>query len=75
MTSNFPPTDAGIPKSVKQRKNDWMNEAISVPAKGRKIVIIKVETRLSPMILETIMNFLSIYPIVLWISKKDTGSV
>lgn len=47
-----------------------MNEAISVPAKGRKIVIIKVETRLSPMILETIMNFLSIYPIVLWISKK-----
>ena len=52
-----------------------MNEAISVPAKGRKIVIIKVETRLSPMILETIMNFLSIYPIVLWISRKDTGSV
>ena len=53
-----------------------MNEAISVPdRKGRKIVIIKVETRLSPMILETIMNFLSIYPIVLWISRKDTGSV
>ena len=52
-----------------------MNEAISVPAKGRKIVIIKVETRLSPMILETIMNFLSIYPIGYGSAEKTLGSV
>ena len=75
MTSYFPPTDAGIPKSVKQRKNAWINDAAKVPISGLKIVIINVENALSPINLDTTMNFLSMYPIVLLISMNEIGRV
>ena len=55
-----PPMDTGIPKSVKLRKNDKMNAAIRVPKSGRTLVIHKVRSGLSPIILDTVIKFLSI---------------
>ena len=61
----LPPTDAGIPKSVKLRKNDWIIDVASVPHNGLNTEILKFEKALSPISLDTSPNFLSIYPIVL----------
>ncbi len=58
-TSNLPPTDAGIPKSVKHKKNHCITEQVNVPAKGLNIVIHSVFSLLSPITLDTIINFLS----------------
>ena len=38
-TSYWPPTEAGIPKSVNARKKDWIKEAARVPVRGRSTVI------------------------------------
>ena len=64
-TSYCPPTEVGIPKSVKARKKHWTKEAARVPVRGRSRVIQNVFRGLSPIILDTIMYFLSIYPMVL----------
>ena len=74
-TSYRPPTDAGMPKSVKLRKNAWMNAPASVPSSGRRTPIQKVDSAPSPITLETVSVFLSMYPIVLWISRNATGTV
>ena len=60
ITSKSPPTEAGIPKSVKHRKKVCIKEAARVPKSGLKIVILKVRSGESPMMRDTIMNFLSI---------------
>ena len=64
-----------MPKSVKQRKKDWINAPASVPSSGRRMAIQKVDRWPSPMALETTNVFLSTYPMVLWISRKATGTV
>ena len=75
MTSYRPPTEAGMPKSVKQRKKDCRNAPASVPSSGRSTAMRKVASGLSPISLETVMVFLSMKPIVLWMSRKATGTV
>ena len=60
ITSNFPPTEAGMPKSVKLKKKHCMKETTKVPIKGLNIVSRKVISGLSPITFETIENFLSI---------------
>mgnify|MGYP007121800496 CR=1 FL=1 len=66
--------EAGMPKSVKHRKKDWMKAPAKSPAgtedgdpEGGQVP--------SPMALETTRVFLSTYPMVLWISRKATGTV
>ena len=65
ITSYPPPTDAGIPKSVKHRKNAWINAPARVPKSGLRTAIQKVDSVLSPITLETISVFLSTKSIVL----------
>ena len=64
-----------MPKSVKHRKKDWMKAPAKVPSRGRRMAIQKVDRVPSPMALETTRVFLSTYPMVLWISRKATGTV
>lgn len=52
-----------------------MKDAIKVPVSGRNTVIIKFDIALSPMIRDTTENFLSTYPIVLYINRNEIGSV
>ena len=75
MTSYPPPTEAGMPTSVKHRKKAWMKAPARVPSRGRRMAIQKVARSRSPMTLETMMVFLSTKPMVLWISRKATGMV
>ena len=65
MVLTLPPTEAGIPKSVKLKKNDWIMDVASVPHNGLSTEILKFDKALSPISFDTSPNFLSMYPIVL----------
>ena len=65
MVLTLPPTEAGIPKSVKLKKKDWIIDVASVPHKGLKTEILKFANALSPISYDTRPNFLSINPMVL----------
>ena len=52
-----------------------MNATAIVPISGRSTVLRKVVTGLSPMMCETMMNFLSTNWKLLWMSRKQVGSV
>ena len=66
---------AGMPKVGKLSVNDWISAAPSIPTSGLTAVPGKVRTGPSPITLETMAKFLSIYMKVLLISRKATGSV
>ena len=65
ITSNCPPTEAGMPKSVKHRKKVCIKDAARVPSRGVRMVIRNVCSGESPISLDTIINRLSIYPMAL----------
>lgn len=52
-----------------------MNATASVPTSGRRMVFRNVVHGLSPMMWETMMNFLSTNWKLLLISRKQVGSV